>query len=224
MLSHMFSKVAVAQIQAQMTMPMTAPDPSISTMPMSAPMGGEMMMVMAPQWVTLGLGIAFLVGTLFYLLRLCRPAYLKRINGYADGENEFWHGLCLLAMTASLTPALVPLPVVVWLWILPVAVLWYLYRAFTYGRKLTYNKQWYDFAHAAMFFGMWWMFARPLSSPLVTVLFAAYWSWFGSYYGMRLVKDFKRPHWLSLGQDLFHFTMAVVMVIMTIWPNYLMIM
>jgi hypothetical protein len=100
----------------------------------------------------------------------------------------------------------------------------YLLRAFTYGRRLPHNKQWYDFAHAAMLFGMWWMFAQPLSGALVTWAFAAYWSWFGSYYGWRIFKDFKQPHWLTFGQDIFHFTMAFVMVVMTVWPNYLMVM
>ena len=172
----------------------------------------------------MGLGMAFLIGTLFYLFRLCRPGYLTQVNGYVDSENEFWHGACLLAMATSLTPALAPVPTLVWLWVLPVGSLWYLLRAFTYGRRLAHNKQWYDFAHAAMLFGMWWMFAHPLSGVLVTGVFAAYWSWFGSYYGWRLCNDFKRPHWLTFGQDIFHFTMALVMVVMTVWPNYLMIM
>jgi hypothetical protein len=200
---------------AQMSMPMN--------MPMSSPMTGDGM-VMAPDWLTLGLGIAFLVGTLFYAFRLCRQSYLIRVNGYADSENELWHGICLLAMAAMLTPAYVPVPALIWLWVLPVGSFTYLVRSVTYGRRIAYNKQWYDFAHAAMLFGMWWMFAHPVSAPWISYGFAAYWTWFGGYYLVRIFNDFKKPHWLTFGQDIFHFTMASVMVVMTLWPNYFMVM
>jgi hypothetical protein len=181
-------------------------------------------MVMAPPWLLLGLGATFLMGTLFYLFRLSNPAYLRKVNGYVDSENEFWHGVCLLAMVTSLTPPLAPVPTSVWLWGLPVGVLWYLYRAFTYGRRLPHNKQWYDFAHAAMLFGMWWMYAQPYHGQYVTWGFAAYWGWFGSYYVCRLFADLRKPNLLSFGQNVFHLLMALVMLVMTLWPNYLMVM
>jgi thioredoxin 2 len=169
-------------------------------------------------WVSIALSLLFFGGTLFYLFRLVSPAYLRTANGYYDGENEFWHGACLLGMSACLTPAWLPVPVFVWTSLFMVGTLWYLVRAFTYGRKLAYNKQWYDFAHAAMLFGMYWMFAQPIQHWLVTLAFAAYWTWFGSYYLYRLSLDFKKPSWLSFGQDGAHFMMSLVMLIMTLWP------
>jgi len=164
----------------------------------------------------------FFAGTLFYVFRLLNAQYLRKVNGYHDRENEFWHGACLLGMVACLTPALMPLPETLWLYLFPVGTLWYLLRAFTWGRRLAYNKQWYDLAHAAMLFGMWWMFAAPLAHPAITVAFTAYWVWFGSYYAWRIREDFKNPHWLSFGQDIAHFGMAAVMAIMTVWPHALM--
>lgn len=165
------------------------------------------------------LGLGFLAGVLFYIFRLASPKYLRKVNGYWDPENEFWHGMCLLAMVTMLAPSLVQLfTATVWLYTLPVGVIWYIIRAFGYGKRIPHNKQWYDFAHAAMLFGMWWMFAAPLSAPILTVLFAGYWSWFGGYYSTRIWSDFKKPHWLSFGQDIAHFVMAVVMVLMTLFP------
>lgn len=173
---------------------------------------------MSFDWVSIALSLLFLGGTFFYLFRLVSPSYLRTINGYYDGENEFWHGACLLGMSACLTPAWLPVPVFVWTSSFAIGTLWYLVRAFTYGRRLAYNKQWYDFAHAAMLFGMYWMFAQPVQHWLVTLAFAAYWTWFGSYYVYRLSLDFKKPSWLSFGQDGAHFVMSLVMLIMTVWP------
>jgi predicted membrane channel-forming protein YqfA (hemolysin III family) len=171
------------------------------------------------------LGLFFFAGTLFYLFRLAFRGYLKQVNGYADPENEFWHGVCMMAMTSMLAPNLVSLfTPTLFLWTLPVGVIWYVLRAFTYGKKLPYNKQWYDLAHAAMLFGMWWMFAAPVNNAFLTGLFATYWAWFASYYAARIAGDFKKPHWLSFGQDIAHFVMAVVMVLMTLWPAHFMVM
>jgi len=181
-------------------------------------------MVMAPPWLLLALGAAFLMGTLFYFFRLTNPAYLKKVNGYVDSENEFWHAACLLAMVTSLTPALAPLPTVVWLWGLPVGVVLYLVRAVTYGRRLAHNKLWYDLAHAAMLFGMWWMYAQPYKGENITWAFTGYWSWFGLYYLWRLLADLRKPNLLTFGQNIFHLLMALVMLVMTLWPMYLMIM
>jgi hypothetical protein len=183
-------------------------------------------MVMAPQWLTMGLGAAFLCGAVYYLFRLCNPAYLTRLYGYADAENEFWHGTCLLAMVTMLTPRLVSIPNMVWVWVLPVGCFWYLLRSVSWGRRKPHNKLWYDLAHAAMFFGMWWMYAQPLSNELAAVhwAFVAYWGWFGSYYVVRLLGDLWKASWLAFWQDVFHLGMAVCMVVMTIWPTYLMAM
>ncbi|MBS1993680.1 MAG: hypothetical protein JSS86_13885 [Cyanobacteria bacterium SZAS LIN-2] len=160
----------------------------------------------------------FLVGALFYLFRFCNRSYVSKVNGYHDRENEFWHGACLLGMVSCLTPAWFAIPDLVWQIGFAIGTGWYLVRAFTYGRSLPFNKQWYDFAHAAMLFGMWWMFAAPVSGILVTVVFTAYWTWFGSYYAVRIYNDFKNPHWLSFGQDIAHFTMALVMALMMLYP------
>jgi hypothetical protein len=160
----------------------------------------------------------FLLGTLFYVFRLYSRNYLTRVNGYHDRENEFWHGACLLGMVSCLAPSWLAVSDLAWQIAFAIGTVWYLVRAFTYGRKLPFNKQWYDFAHAAMLFGMWWMFAAPISGVLVTAVFTAYWTWFGSYYAVRIYNDFKHPHWLSFGQDIAHFAMAVVMALMMVFP------
>lgn len=179
----------------------------------------HMVQSMSFDWVSIALSLLFLGGTLFYLFRLVSPAYLRKMNGYYDGENEFWHGACLLGMSACLTPAWVPAPTVVWLVLFALGTFWYLARALSWGLRLPYNKQWYDFAHAAMLFGMWWMFAQPIQHWLADLALAAYWTWFGSYYVYRLSLDFKKPTWLGFGQDGAHFMMSLVMLIMTLWPT-----
>lgn len=161
----------------------------------------------------------FLLGVPFYLYRFIARAYVTSVNGYFDRENEFWHAVCLAGMTACLAPTWFNIPDTIWIWMFPVGVLWYLVRAFTWGKTVPYNKQWYDFAHAAMLFGMWWMFAMPLAHPVITIGFTAYWLWFGSYYAYRIANDFKKPHWLTFGQDIAHFAMALVMALMTVWPG-----
>ncbi len=165
------------------------------------------------------LALFFSAGVLFYLFRLLAATYVRKINGHSDAENEFWHGACLLAMVTMLAPSLSFIPAAtVWIYLLPVGVVWYLVRACIYGKKIPDNKTWYDFAHAAMLFGMWWMFVEPLSHPLLSLAFTGYWIWFGGYYATRIWADFKKPHWLSFGQDIFHFVMAVVMALMVVFP------
>jgi len=160
----------------------------------------------------------FLVGTFFYCFRLYARNYVTSVNGYHDRENELWHGACLFGMVSCLEPTWYAFPAIVWQIVFAIGTVWYLVRAFTYGRKLPFNKQWYDFAHAGMLFGMWWMFTAPVSGVLITGLFTAYWSWFGSYYAVRIYNDFKKPHWLSFGQDIAHFVMALVMALMMLFP------
>jgi len=170
-------------------------------------------------WVSVALSLMFVGGAFFYIFRLFSPTRLRAVNGYYDGENEFWHGACMLGMVACLTPAWLPVPVIVWLVGFAIGTGWYVVRALTYGRRLTHNKQWYDWAHAAMMFGMWWMFAQPVSNLFITVAFAAYWTWFGSYYVYRLTLDFKKPTLLGFGQDGAHLLMSVVMLFMTVLPS-----
>lgn len=172
-------------------------------------------------WVSPVLSLLFLSGAFFYIFRLFNPGLLRRVNGYFDRENEFWHGACLLGMVACLTPSWLPLPDLVWKVGFAVGTGWYLVRALTYGKRLPHNKQWYDFAHAAMLFGMWWMFANPIEHVLINVAFGAYWLWFGSYYVYRLWLDVHKPSLLAFGQDGAHFLMSFVMLIMTLWPTAL---
>lgn len=170
-------------------------------------------------WLSIGLSAMFVAGVCFYLFRLFNPAVMKAANGYHDRENEFWHSACLLGMVACLTPTLVPLPPMVFIVTFLLGTGWYLFRAFTYGKTLTYNKPWYDYAHAAMNFGMFWMFAAPVEHWLVTAAFAAYWTWFGSYYVYRMwTLDRPKPTFLGIGQNFTHFLMALVMLVMTLWP------
>lgn len=170
----------------------------------------------------LTLAVWFALGTAFYAFRLVSPAYLKRVNGYYDIENEFWHGACLLGMVACLTPWILPAPAMFWSILFGVGTVSYLVRAFTWGKSRPFNKQWYDFAHAAMLGGMGWMFASPVVHPLATIAWTAYWVWFGSYYLYRVWNDFKNSTgtfpWLGFGQDIAHLTMAIVMALMTVWP------
>ena len=160
----------------------------------------------------------FLIGALFYCFRLYARKYVTAVNGYHDRENELWHCLCMIGMVGCLEPGWYGAPNMVWQISFAIGTIWYLVRAFTFGRKLPYNKQWYDFAHAAMLFGMWWMFASPINSMVATTILTIYWIWFGSYYAMRLYHDCQKIHWLSLGQDMGHFVMAIVMALMMIFP------
>lgn len=169
-------------------------------------------------WITPALSLLFLSGAFFYVFRLLNRSLLMRINGYHDRENEFWHGACLLGMVACLTPAWLPVPNLLWSVGFAIGTVWYIVRALTYGKRLAYNKQWYDFAHAAMLFGMWWMFVHPIEHVLIDIAFAAYWLWFGSYYVYRLALDFKKPSVLAFGQDGAHFMMSLVMLVMTLFP------
>lgn len=164
----------------------------------------------------------FILGFLYYAYRFWASAYVTKINGYFDRENEWWHGVALLAMVGPLEPTWWHVPTTVWLILFPLGVAQYIYRAFTYGKTIPYSKMWYDFAHAAMLFGMWWMFAQPIQHAFFTVGFTAYWTWFGSYYIWRISNDFKKPHWLAFGQDIAHFLMAVIMALMTAWPMLFM--
>ncbi len=174
---------------------------------------------MGVDWLSISLSIMFAGGVLFYLYRLFNPEVMRTANGYYDGENEFWHGACLLGMVACLSPAWVPLPSWVFMGTFAVGSYWYLIRALTYGRELSYNKWWYDWAHVAMNFGMFWMFAQPFDHWLVTAAFAAYWAWFGSYYLYRMYTlDRPNPTFLGIGQNFAHLLMAAVMFVMTVWP------
>lgn len=164
--------------------------------------------------------LAFFAGSLFYLYRLFSAEKLLHLNGYFDAENEIGHLLCLLAMTFSLAPAslqIVPAPV--WAGIFSFGTIWFALRARLWGKNKTWNKEWYDWAHAGMCFGMFWMY-MPLSSHwLSTALIGAFWTWFAGYYFWLTYHDaVTRPHFLSLGQDIAHLAMGVVMLLMTFLP------
>jgi hypothetical protein len=62
----------------------------------------------------LSLSAWFGLGAAFYVFRLVCSGYLKRVNGYFDRENEFWHGACMLGMVGCLTPWVLPWPALAW--------------------------------------------------------------------------------------------------------------
>lgn len=166
------------------------------------------------------LSLAFLAGSLFYLYRLFSAKILLRLNGYFDAENEVGHLLCLLAMTTSLAPAqfqIVPAPV--WAAIFAAGTAWFALRARLWGKSKAWNKEWYDWAHAGMCFGMFWMY-MPLSSHwLATALISCFWLWFAGYYVWLTYHDaVTRPNFMSLGQDIAHLAMGAVMFLMTVFP------
>ena len=66
------------------------------------------------------LAALFAAGGLFYVYRLLRPSHVQATYGYHDWENEVGHGLCMLGMVTMLSPALLPIPAIVWTWVLGV--------------------------------------------------------------------------------------------------------
>jgi len=186
---------------------------------MDASMGG--MPYMAPLWLIYSLCGLFFAGGLFYYYRLVKPASVKAVYGYYDWQNEVGHGLCLLAMASALAPPLWQLPAPFWATILSLAALFFLVRACTFGRKLPYNKWWWDWAHVGMLGGMAVMFL-PVDTGYFSYVLEAFWLWFASYYVYSLVHDLAEPKVYYVGSDLSHLAMGIVMFIMTAFPMTLM--
>lgn len=176
---------------------------------------------MAPAWFVYSLAGAFFAGAVFYLYRLLFPAPLKALYGYHDWQNEVGHGICMLAMASAMAPVSLQLPSLFWAISLTAVGIFFLFRAITWGRKLPYNKWWWDWAHVGMLLGMAIMF-MPISVGYFVYALAAFWLWFASYYAWELYQDFKKPKALYIGSDLAHFAMGIVMLIMTVFPMALM--
>jgi hypothetical protein len=187
---------------------------------MNASMGG--MPYMAPLWLIYSLCALFFAGALFYYYRLVKPDSIKAVYGYYDWQNEVAHGLCLLAMASALaaTP-LWQMPAPFWASILSLAALFFLVRACTFGRKLPYNKWWWDWSHVAMLGAMAMMFL-PIDTGLFSYALEAFWLWFAGYYVWSLVHDLLEPKVYYIGSDLLHLAMGIVMFIMTAFPMVLM--
>jgi hypothetical protein len=178
-----------------------------------------------PEWLLYSLGAFFLAGTVFYLMRLINGRKLQAVNGYFDPENEAWHMICLAGMAAMLAPIALQPPVLIWQILFLVGAGWYAIRARTWGKTIKYNKQWYDWAHCGMLFGMWWMFASPITGTIPMVLNIAFWTWFSGYYVYQTLTDLRaKPTFWSLGQDIAHLSMGLVMIGMTAWPHAWMTM
>jgi len=186
---------------------------------MNATMGG--MPYMAPLWLIYSLCGLFFAGGLFYYYRLVKPDSVKSVYGYYDWQNEVGHGLCLLAMASALAPPLWQLPAPLWATILSLAALFFLVRACTFGRKLPYNKWWWDWAHVGMLGSMAMMFL-PVDTGLFSYALEAFWLWFAVYYIWSLVHDLPEPKVYYVGSDLSHLAMGIVMFIMTAFPMVLM--
>lgn len=177
---------------------------------------------MAPEWFVFSLAAVFFAGACFYLYRLFAVTAVKKAYGYHDWENEIGHGICMLAMASSLAPAAFKLPTVFWTVSLSAGAVWFTARALTWGRKLPYNKAWWDWAHVGMLGGMALMF-HPLNlGSWFTGLQIAFWLWFSGLYAYETYHELKAPKAFSLGSNLSHLLMGVVMLVMTLWPMALM--
>lgn len=177
---------------------------------------------MAPEWSLFALASLFLAGSLFYTYRLVRASQVRSVYGYFDWENEVGHGLCMLGMVTMLSPSLLPIPAVVWAGTFGLAFLWFLARALTWGKRVSYpTRWWWDWAHVAMLGGMGLMYANVttvwLNAPL-----AVFWLWLGGYYLYELKQDLPSGKLLYIGSDLAHSLMGFVMLLMTLFPSTFM--
>lgn len=180
----------------------------------------------APEWLIASVGVLFIGFAGFYLYRLFRPTKVKNAIGFFDWEGEAGHFICMLAMGSHLVPSLIPIPGIAWSWILGFGTLYYAARAMTWGKRLSYNKQWWDWTHSGMYLGMFTMFqALPISGLLLTAFNGAmllFWLWFSGYYVKDAVLDARAGKPLSFTSDLAHLSMGVAMLIMALFPAFLM--
>ncbi len=180
----------------------------------------------APEWLIASVGILFLGFAGFYLYRLFRPNMVKNAIGFFDWEGETGHFVCMLAMASHLASWLIPVPAIAWSWILGFGTLYYAARALTWGKRLSFNKQWWDWTHSAMFLGMFTMFQTLPLNPLLTTIFNGamllFWTWFSCYYVKDAVLDARAGKRLSFTSDLAHLSMGVVMLLMALFPAFMM--
>lgn len=183
-------------------------------------------MLTAPDWLISSLGVLFLAFSLFYFYRLSRPAMVKNAIGFWDWEGEAGHAICMLAMASGLAPWLIPISSLVWSWILGAGTIYYAARALTWGRRLSYNKQWWDWAHSGMYLGMFTMFQTlPIGATANMVLnglLTVFWLWFSGLYIRDSYLDLRARKMLSFGSDLAHLGMGLSMLVMSLMPGFLM--
>lgn len=178
---------------------------------------------MLPEWLLYTIATIFFAGACFYLYRLLRPNTVKSAYGWTDWENEIGHGLCMLAMASSLAPECLQLPAMFWTVTLSIGGAWFVARALTWGRKLPYNKSWWDWAHVGMLLGMALMFYPLNLGAWFVYVQEAFWLWFTGYYAWQIVRDLPTFKALYLGSDFFHFLMGAVMLLMMLFPEAFML-
>lgn len=180
----------------------------------------------APGWLISSLGVLFLVFALFYTFRLLRPSMVRKAIGFYDPEGEAGHAICMLAMSSHLAYWLVPISATAWIWLLGFGTVYYALRALTWGRLLSYNKQWWDWTHSGMYLGMFVMFQPlPLGPALGFVfdsLLTLFWLWFSLLYIRDSYVDLRARKTLSFGSDLAHLGMGLAMLVMSLFPALLM--
>lgn len=174
-----------------------------------------------PEWALLSLALWFFSGSCLYLYRLLFPKQVSAVYGYWDWQNEVGHGICMLAMVTMTAPMLLPVPFLVWAGALGLAALGFVARALTWGRRLSYNKSWWDWTHVGMLGGMALMFSG-LSFPVLTFITGAFWLWFSLHYVRETWRDSRSGKALYIGSDLSHLSMGIVMFAMTVAPSLFM--
>lgn len=177
-----------------------------------------------PEWFLLLLAAGFLAGACFYLYRIVFPARVKEHYGYYDLENEIGHTLCIGGMVTMLSPTLLPIAPSTWVWILGAGATWFLLRAFTWGRKLAHNRVLWDLIHVGMLGFMALMYSG-FTTPLLTVLGVAFWTYFIGYavlWAYMTRKGGRSGGYLEFGSDFAHIAMGIVMLLMTLFPHLFM--
>lgn len=158
---------------------------------------------MLPEWSLCIVAVLFFAGACFYLYRLLHPDTVRAVYGWTDWENEIGHGICMLAMSSAVAPRFLQHPAFFWAITLSFSAAWFLVRKLTWGRQLSYNKQWWDSALVGML--AWAAIRLPASFWAIILLFGAGWFFVRAFtWGRRL--------WYNkLWWDLVHFGMLAGM-------------
>jgi hypothetical protein len=193
----------------------------------SMPMPQDSMMSMpgaVPEWALLLFAMFFLGATCFYLYRVVFANQVRAAYGYYDLENELGHLVCMAGMITMLSPSLLPIPSLIWTWVLGTGSVWFFIRACTWGRKLSHNWWWWDLIHVGMLGFMAVMFSG-FERPLLTYAACAFWIYFIVYaavWAFNTRKDGRFGSMFDFGSDLAHICMGVMMLLMTVFPQAFM--